>query len=65
MLMTEHNLCFYQALMQRLRDAIARAALAAFARRRFARAIAGARDLEHVFHTAPLICWSAPFRWRQ
>lgn len=31
MLMTEHNLSFYQALMQRLRDAIATATLASFA----------------------------------
>ncbi|CAN5324204.1 tRNA guanosine(34) transglycosylase Tgt [soil metagenome] len=31
MLMTEHNLCFYQALMADLRDAIAAGALSAFA----------------------------------
>ena len=31
MLMTEHNLCFYQQLMQRLREAIAERRLAAFA----------------------------------
>jgi queuine tRNA-ribosyltransferase len=32
MLMTQHNLWFYQRLMQELRDAIARQALQAFAR---------------------------------
>ena len=31
MLMTEHNVHFYQALMQRLRDAIAAGGLKAFA----------------------------------
>jgi queuine tRNA-ribosyltransferase len=31
MLMTEHNLCFYQALMADLREAIASGGLAAFA----------------------------------
>ena len=32
MLMTEHNLWFYQQLMQRLRDAIADSRVAGFAR---------------------------------
>ena len=43
MLMTEHNLWFYQRLMQGLRDAIAEGRLTAFAddfRRRY-----GARDV--------------------
>ena len=31
MLMTEHNLCFYQRLMEELREAIAEGRLAAYA----------------------------------
>jgi queuine tRNA-ribosyltransferase len=37
MLMTEHNLWFYQRLMQAMRDAIAEARLSAFAAEFFSR----------------------------
>ncbi len=42
MLMTEHNLWFYQRLMQELRDAIAQRRLAAYAQEFTARYKAGA-----------------------